>query len=192
MRRRDLVRNMAGQHRPDLVGEKVDGVALGHALEILARAPITGDMRSWSARVSLLGRFTAMGVVVVAALGLAIGLVLKQQIEQRALERTVQDARVIAQLGVQPSLHHGDLQYPISLTRMNELDRQIGKRYFADTGVIRLKLFNRDLQMVFSDDRTIIGTDAVHGSNVARALGGEPVSKLEVGVRHDGSGQRTL
>ncbi len=38
-------------------------------------------MRSWPARISLLGRFTAMGVIVVAALGVAIGLVLKQQIE---------------------------------------------------------------------------------------------------------------
>src|ERR671923_146754 len=99
-------------------------------------------MRSWSARVSLLGRFTAMGVVVVAALGLAIGYVLKQQIEHRALDRAVQNARMIAQLGVQPHLQPGDLRYPSSLVRLNELDRQVGKRYFSDTGVLRVKLFN--------------------------------------------------
>ena len=77
-------------------------------------------------RMSLLGRFTAMGVIVVAALGVAIGLVLKQQIERRALDRSKQEARVIAQLGVQPTLEKGDLHYPIPLTRMNELDQQIG------------------------------------------------------------------
>ena len=42
-----------------------------------------------------------MGLVVVAALGLAIGLVLKHQIEQRALAHAVQHARVIAEVGVQ-------------------------------------------------------------------------------------------
>ncbi len=55
--------------------------------------------------MSLLGRFTAMGVIVVAALGVAIGLVLKQQIERRALERTKLQARVIAQLECEISEH---------------------------------------------------------------------------------------
>jgi diguanylate cyclase (GGDEF)-like protein len=149
-------------------------------------------MRSWSARISLLGRFTAMGVIVVAALGVAIGLVLKQQIEQRALDRTIQDARMIAQLGVQPSLQKGDLHYPIPLTRMNELDEEVGKEYFGETGVIRIKLFNRDARLVFSDDRTIIGREAVHAENVRKALAGHSVSGLETGVGHDGSGERTL
>jgi predicted signal transduction protein with EAL and GGDEF domain len=58
-------------------------------------------MRLWSARISLLGRFAAMGVIVVVAVGLATDLVLKQQIERRALDRTVHDATVIAKLGVQ-------------------------------------------------------------------------------------------
>src|SRR5919108_715964 len=110
-------------------------------------------MRSWSARVSLLGRFTAMGVVVVAMLGLAIGLVLKKQIEQRALERTVQNAHLIAALGVEPVLQDGDLHYPISLARLHELDQQVGKRSFRDTGVLRVKLFNHNLRLVYSDER---------------------------------------
>ena len=46
--------------------------------------------------MSLLGRFSVMGVVVVAALGLVIGEVLKHQIEHRAKERAVDNAQVIA------------------------------------------------------------------------------------------------
>jgi diguanylate cyclase (GGDEF)-like protein len=149
-------------------------------------------MRSWSARVSLLGRFTAMGVIVVVALGLAIGAVLKQEIERRALDHAVEKANVIANLGVQPSLGRGDLRFPIPLTRLKELDREVGKRYFANTGVLRVKLFNRDLRLVYSDDRTIVATYAVKGGNVAKALRGASVQELETGYRHDGSGQRTL
>jgi diguanylate cyclase (GGDEF)-like protein len=149
-------------------------------------------MRSWSARISLLGRFTAMGVIVVAALGVAIGLVLAHQIEHRALERTIQDARVIAQLGVQPALRKGDLHYPIPLTRMNELDEEVGKAYFAQTGVMRIKLYNRRAQLVYSDDRTLTGRKAVHAENVRAALAGRAVSGLETGVDHDGTGDKTL
>src|SRR5262245_23996610 len=149
-------------------------------------------MRSLSARFSVLGRFTVMGIVVVAALGVTVGVVLKKQIERRALDRTVQSATVIAQLGIQPSLGKGDLRFPISLNRLQELDREIGKRYFAANGVLRIKLFNRDLRLVYSNDRTMIGGHAVHGSNVEQALSGRSISKFETGVRHDGSGGRTL
>jgi diguanylate cyclase (GGDEF)-like protein len=149
-------------------------------------------MRSWSARVSLLGRFTAMGVVVVVALGLAIGAVLKQQIERRALHHAVKQAEVIANLGVEPSLHRGDLRFPIPLTRLKALDREVGKRYFAATDVLRVKLYNGGRRLVYSDDRTIVGTYAINGGNVDKALGGTSVQELETGYRHDGTGQRTL
>jgi diguanylate cyclase (GGDEF)-like protein len=149
-------------------------------------------MRWFSARFSLLGRFTVMGVVVVVALGLAIGLVLEDQIEDRALDRTIAGAEVIARLGVQPSLTRADLRYPIALTRMNELDEQVGKQYFADTGVLRIKLFNRRKQLVYSDDRTITGGYAAHGANIDRALAGEQVAGFEHGVGHDDTGVRTL
>jgi diguanylate cyclase (GGDEF)-like protein len=118
--------------------------------------------------------------------------VLEDQIERRALDRTIQDARVIAQLGVQPSLQKGDLHYPIPLTRMNALDEEVGKEYFVQTGVMRIKLFNRGARLVYSDDRTLIGRQAVHADNVRKALAGQSVSGLETGVNHDGAGERTL
>jgi diguanylate cyclase (GGDEF)-like protein len=147
-------------------------------------------MRSWSTRVSLLGRFTAMGLVVVAVLGLAIGLVLKRRIEQRALNRAVQHAEIMAQLSVQPHLVHGDFHYPISLERLNELDRRVGKRFFEDIGIRTVKLFNRDGRLVYSNDRTIVGGYAFKGGNVYTALEGEVVRNLE--SDHDGSGDRVL
>jgi hypothetical protein len=149
-------------------------------------------MRCWAARISLLGRFAAMGVVVVVAIGLATDLVLKQQIERRALDRTVQHATVIAKLGVQPALQRGDLRFPISLTRMAELDEQVGKPYFAETGVMRVKLFNRRHRLVYSDERTIVGNYAANADYVDAALGGASVSELETGLNHDETGPRTL
>jgi diguanylate cyclase (GGDEF)-like protein len=142
--------------------------------------------------VSLLGRFGAMAFVVMAALGVAIGLVLKDQIEQRALAGAVNSARVMTSLAVQPNLLHGDLRYPVSLRRLNELDRQLGTRFFAQNSILTLKLFNRDGRLVYSDDRTIIGGHAFEGGNVYTALDGEIVRNLEQGTDESGSGERVL
>jgi diguanylate cyclase (GGDEF)-like protein len=158
----------------------------------MAGPPITQEMKSWFARVSLLGRFTAMGFVVVAALGLAIGVVLKHQIEQRGLERAVESARVMTQLGVQSHLRRGDLRYPVSLERLDDLDRELGTRYFGDSGILTVKLFNRDGRLVYSNDRTIIGGHAFKGGNVYTALRGEIVRNLEHGTNDDGTGERVL
>ena len=133
-----------------------------------------------------------MGLVVVAALGLAIGLVLKHQIEQRALAHAVQNARVIAEVGVQTQLENGDLRYPIPLERLDEIDREIGARFFDDNGILTVKLFNRDGRLVYSDDRTIVGDHAFEGGNVYTALSGEVVRNLENGTAHDGTGERVL
>ena len=143
-------------------------------------------------RVSLLGRFTVMGLLVVAALGLAIGLVLKHQIERRAQERAVSNAQVLAQVGLQTQLRSADLRYPNSLQRLSELDRQVGTRYFRSNGILRIKLFNRDHRLVYSNDRTIIGKRAVSADNIERGLAGEVTSEFATGVNHDGTGGRTL
>ena len=149
-------------------------------------------MKSWTTRFSLLGRFTVMGLVVVAALGLAIGLVLKDQIEQRALAHAVQNSRVIAEVGVQSQLRTGDMRYPIPLKRLNEIDNEIGARFFDENGILTVKLFNRDGRLVYSNDRTIVGGHAFKGGNVYTALSGEIVRNLENGTDDDGTGERVL
>jgi hypothetical protein len=149
-------------------------------------------MRSWLAHMSLLGRFSAMGVVVVAALGLAIGFVLKHQIEQRALAHAVQNTRVLAETSVQSQIRSGDLRYPIPLERVNQIDREIGTDSFDDNGILTVKLFNRDGRLVYSNNRTQVGGWAFKGGNVYTALSGEVVRNLEHGTSDDGTGERVL
>jgi diguanylate cyclase (GGDEF)-like protein len=149
-------------------------------------------MASWASRVSLLGRFTAMGLVVLAALGLAIGWVLKHQIEQRALDRAVSHAQMLTHLGFQPHLGTTDLRYPVPLERLEQLDDEVGTRFFAENGILTVKLFNRNGRLVYSNDRTIIGDHAFEGGNVYRALDGELIRDLEQGTEDDGSGERVL
>jgi diguanylate cyclase (GGDEF)-like protein len=142
--------------------------------------------------MSLLGRFSAMGVVVVATLGLAMGFVLKHQIEQRALAHAVQNTRVLAEMGLQSQIRSGDLRYPIPLERVNEIDREIGTDSFGDNGILTVKLFNHDGRLVYSNDRTQVGGWAFKGGNVYTALSGEVVRNLDNGTSENGEGERVL
>jgi diguanylate cyclase (GGDEF)-like protein len=148
-------------------------------------------MRQWSARLSLLGRFSLMSLAVIAALGIAIGLTLKQQIEQRALARASQLADVVAELGVQPRLHPADFSGGLKPARVKELDDVVGS-IASERGVLLVKLFNRRASIVYASDHTLIGEAERDEDGVAHALQGETTSALQHGVHDNGRGERTL
>src|SRR5919206_3824816 len=113
-------------------------------------------MRQWSSRLSLLGRFSLMSLAVIAALGLTMGLTLKNQIEQRALSRASQLAEVVAELGVQSRLQPADLHGRLPASRVRALDRAL-QGFATNRGVKRLKVFNEHAQIVYSNDHALIG-----------------------------------
>ena len=149
-------------------------------------------MRHWSSRLSLLGRFSLMSIIVISALGLAIGLTLKRQIEQRALARATQLAEVVAELGVQPRLQPSDLEGRLSPKRVRSLDAAL-KRFAAEHGVARLKVFDGDRRVAYADDHALIGESGNDdGAAIAKALRGSAGATLDRGIDEDGHGERTL
>jgi diguanylate cyclase (GGDEF)-like protein len=149
-------------------------------------------MRHWSARLSLLGRFSLMSFVVLVALGLAIGLTLKRQIEDRALTRATQLAQVIAELGVQAHLKPGDLAKPLSPARRAQLDSLLAAQSWQGQQLQRVKLFDRDRRIVYADDPKLLGEQEARGSDVDKALSGLVLADLEHGTADDGEGTRVL
>jgi diguanylate cyclase (GGDEF)-like protein len=148
-------------------------------------------MRQWSARLSLLGRFSLMSLAVIAALGLAMGITLKRQIEDRALSRAAQLAEVVAELGVQSRLQPADLDGRLPASRVRALDRALSN-FATDRGVKRLKVFNDDGRIVYSDDHAIMGESEQADDGVVAALNGNSSTDLEHGTDDDGTGDRTL
>jgi hypothetical protein len=151
-----------------------------------------GGMRHWSARLSLLARFGLMSLVVLVVLGFAIGLTLKQQIESRALGRATQLAQVIAELGVQPRVQSGDLERPLSPARLDELDEVMQARLSHDNQLLRVKIFDREGRIMYSDQRSLIGESEAGESGVSQALRGGTSAELEHGTADDDAGSRTL
>jgi diguanylate cyclase (GGDEF)-like protein len=149
-------------------------------------------MRSRSARLSLLGRFSLMSLVVIAALGLAIGITLKQQIEARALTRAVQVAEVIAEVGIQSRLAPEDMVGGLSDERLDQLDGVLQSRFSRGHLVERVKVFNRRGAIIYADDRSIIGDAEPPRGGILAALQGSTQAQLDHGTDDNGQGGRTL
>ena len=143
-------------------------------------------------RLSLLGQFSLLSLVLIGALGFVLATVLEGQIERRAVENAEQLGQVTAQVGVAPQLVSRDLTRPMSKLRLSQLDTALRQAGLGSVGLKRVKIFNSSAQLVYSDDRRLIGASEVHTSQVRTALGGHLVSEVEHGTNEDGVGPRVL
>src|SRR3954470_15788038 len=100
-------------------------------------------MRHGASRSFLSRRVGLMSLAVLVALGVAIGLTLKHQIEDRALDRATQFAQVIADVGIGSRLEPSDLDSQLSFGRMETLDRVLGARVMHENRIDRIKVFSR-------------------------------------------------
>jgi diguanylate cyclase (GGDEF)-like protein len=136
-------------------------------------------MRAVSARLSLLGRFGVMTLAVLVALGLAIGVTLKRQIESRALDRATQLARVIADVGVQSRLQPQDLTQPLSERRLIQLDQMVREPLARENELERVNVFDASGRLAYSDDHARIGAQETQDAGIATALRGGTSAVLD-------------
>ena len=143
-------------------------------------------------RLSLLGQFSLLSLVLIVGLGLVLASVLESQIERRALANAEQVARVTAQVGVAPLLVTRDLRSPMSQLRLSQLDTDLRQSGLEAVGFERVKIFNSRGDLVYSDDRKLIGRNDIGSGNLREALGGRFVSDIEQGVDDNGRGRQVL
>src|SRR3954470_16177075 len=130
-------------------------------------------MRAHLRRPSLLTKFSLLSLLVILALGLVIGSVLHRRIEQRALSEATLTAQRLAHVGLEPILQPGDFESYPTLMRLDGLDEEMQLHGWSELGIRRLKLFNRQGQIVYSDERSIVGESHPDSPGVQAALAGE-------------------
>src|SRR5215210_6021647 len=149
-------------------------------------------MRARGHRLSLLGQFSLLSLVLIAALGVVLATVLETQIERRALTNAEQLAWVTAQVGVAPHLFARDLKKPMSQLRLAQIDTELHQSGLEQVGLERVKIFNSRATLVYSDDRGLIGENEIRSANLREALAGKLVSEVEHGTDDDGHGRQVL
>jgi diguanylate cyclase (GGDEF)-like protein len=142
--------------------------------------------------ISLLGRVSLISLVLFVALGLTLGKLLGDLIERRAHENAVATAKAIADLGIRHYFSEGELDRPLSAERIRLLDEHLLADDLQRAGIERVKIFNAQPRILYSDDHAKIGEDASGAPNVRRALRGQTVSHVSAGVDDSGRGHQTF
>jgi hypothetical protein len=149
-------------------------------------------MRARGHRLSLLGQFSLLSLVLIAGLGAVLATVLEGQIERRALDNAEQLALVTARVGVAPRLAARDLLHPMSPLRLAQLDTDLRQTGLEEVGLQRVKIFNSRAELVYSDDRRLIGESELRSADLREALGGALASDVEHGTEDTHTGRRVL
>ena len=135
-------------------------------------------------RLSLLGKFVVLSLLATVLLAVAVGSVLHERIERRALDNAERLTRVIGDLTIAPRLTEtqleGDLRRPV----LDSLDASIARVSTGEGAVRHVNLFTPDGRRVYSDDRDKI-EPVTFSRNVYDAFAGTTRSEVER-VRDDG------
>src|SRR4051812_49313447 len=142
-------------------------------------------------RLSLLGKFSLLSLLVIAALGVAIGAVLHQRIERRALIDAGRDAALIGRIGVQGQITPRELDHGLSPRRVAEVGRKLRASSLADSGLARVKIYDQRGTVVYSDDKASIG-EREEDHELEEALEGEIETEVTHGTDESGRGEKML
>ncbi len=128
---------------------------------------------------SLLVRYGLASAALVTVLGVVLGSVLASTVDNRALEQSERTAVSIGRLAVRPLLHNADFDRgTISPRRLERLSRAM-ETVVSDSTIARVKVFDRNATVLYSDDRTLIGTRLPADEDLLAALGGSRASELD-------------
>ena len=149
-------------------------------------------MRALLRRPSLLTKFSVLSLLLIVALGLGVGKVLHERIERRALLEATKLAETMTTLGLQPILLPGDLAAGHGDKHLASLDEQLKLRDFDRLGIRRLKVFNEDGVIVYSDERSIVGEAHLDAPDIRSALAGNVERSVKETRFDDGKGSHSL
>jgi diguanylate cyclase (GGDEF)-like protein len=139
-------------------------------------------------RLSLLGKFVVLSLLATVLLAVAIGSVLHERIERRALDNAEQLTRVIGDLTIAPRLTETQLEGDLRAPVLAALDAAVARVSTGDGAVRHVNLFTPDGRKVYSDDRAQIGP-VDFSQNVNDGFAGQTRSEIE--RSHDDDGDRT-
>ena len=149
-------------------------------------ADVPGDMRvrrskrRTTRRLSLLVRFAIISFVLLCAVGVVLARWLNANQHDRRLAEAASSAQIVAQAGLQGQLVPADLDTdfrPLATETRAALDQAFGSAISED-GVVRLKIWNQQRWIVYSDNPLLVGRWFPGDDGLSAALGGEVSSMV--------------
>lgn len=143
--------------------------------------------RRW--KLGLLGQFIIASIVVVVAIGFGLGWLAGRTIEAQAVAELADEARETLASRVETRLTKDDLQQPMTGAQYNEFLRFVDESIRSER-TVRIKVWNEDAQVIFSDDREQVGQLYPDNEHFQIAAGGETISHLSGTTKSENAGEQ--
>ncbi|MEA2426569.1 MAG: hypothetical protein QOF37_197 [Thermoleophilaceae bacterium] len=132
----------------------------------------------FTARLGLLGRFSVLSLVSLAALGLVLAHFFNARIQERALASSTQEAELITRFGITPQISGADLSQGLSPEAITALDQLLHAGY-ASYPVKEIRIWSASRRVVYSNNRQAIGASGRNVVQLPQALAGKTVPCLK-------------
>ncbi|MBD0348912.1 MAG: hypothetical protein ICV59_07150, partial [Thermoleophilia bacterium] len=133
----------------------------------------------------LLGKFAVASAIPLLVLGIVLGKYLSHRIEQRTLAQAEHAAELIARVGFQPQITERDLKRGrLPKSRERVLDQALRSKQ-AEDGLARIKIWNSQVRVVYSDKPSLIGRKYQIFGPLREALSGRVTSSVSTLHRAD-------
>src|SRR4051812_30600183 len=114
-------------------------------------------VRAFVDRLGLLGRFSVLSLVCLAALGLVLAHFFSARIHDRAVNSAAQEAELIVNFGITPQISGADLDQKLSPEAITALDGLLHAGYTSHP-VKEIRIYSSHRRVVYSDNRKAVGS----------------------------------
>jgi diguanylate cyclase (GGDEF)-like protein len=128
-------------------------------------------------RFGVVSRFAVLSAVLIGVLGVVLARSIETGIQNRNLASARQTAELVSRLGLQPRLSPGQLANGLSEAELSDLDGAL-RSGFLGRDVARIKIWNRDQRVIYSDDPTLIDRRFPISDELEAAFAGKTVSEV--------------
>ena len=129
-------------------------------------------------RGNLLVKVGVLSALLVVILGVVLGQYLASTVRARALENARQTATIAARIAIEPLLTRADLVDGLTPDRLADIDATLHNRGVLGSDIVRIKIWSRDLRVVYSDDSSTIGQTFAASHELESALAGQVASEV--------------
>ena len=128
-------------------------------------------------RMSLVLRFALLSLAVILVLGFVFTKSSARTTTRRSLNSARDSAVLVSRLGIQPQLTPNGLAHGLAPVEVANLDRVL-RSDEGNAAISRIKIWNRDHEVVYSDDPSLIGRRFQADDGLAQALRGHVTSDV--------------
>ena len=152
----------------------------------MRNAKLQRAVRRWFSRQPLV-RFGVIALVPVLVLGVVLARVLNSGVQQRYLDTSRSSAAILTQVGIQPLFTESQLTGGLAPGDVSQIDARLQGAALS-TEVDRLKVWNRQGTIVYSDNHSLIGQTFPIDDDLGNALHGQSSASITTGQDSENAG----